>query len=57
MSKLSQDGYHGTEYLVLGVKSGPSDPEDKLQILQQQLDLTHWPQHAHVTDAIVQLEK
>lgn len=58
--KKKEDGkFLGTEFLVLGVGTGSSDPAGKLQIIQQQIDglQSDWPELRDINDSIQNLEK
>ncbi|KAL4230338.1 hypothetical protein ACF0H5_010721 [Mactra antiquata] len=58
LEKATHD-FMGTEFLVLGMAAGSSDPAGKLQIIQQHIDglQSNWPELNAINESIKDLEK
>jgi len=47
----------GTEFLVVSMATGASDPSGKLEIMRQQLSFEDWPELDHISNGINEMEK
>ena len=58
LSTKEVEKFKGTEFVLVGVGSGSSDPSGKLQILQQQINLKDgWTQRENVQKAVTRYER
>ncbi|XP_052813517.1 uncharacterized protein LOC128240741 isoform X2 [Mya arenaria] len=55
--KEKERSFKGTEFLLVGVATGNSDAEGKVDLLKQQLDFENWPQLNNVINAISEMER
>ena len=55
--KDAEDKFMGTEFLVVSMATGASDPSGKLEIMRQQLSFEDWPELDHISNAINEMEK
>ena len=58
LSMKEVEKFKGTEFLLVGIGSGSSDPSGKLQILQQQINLQDgWAERENVQKAVTRYER